>query len=124
MENMVDGAFETVTVRAVEVARLPAVSLATATSVCEPFVAFAVFHVAEYGAVVSSGPIGLLSNLNWTPATPAVSEAAAETAIVPETAPAAGAVRETVGRVLSGTPETVIVFVHVAVCVPLVTVMT
>ena len=52
-----------------------------------------------------------------------LSLAVAETATVPETAPAAGAVRETVGTVLSAVAVTAIVLVQEAVCVPFVTVM-
>ncbi len=62
-----------------------------------------VFHVTEYGDVVSSAPRFAPSSRNWTPDTPTLSDAEAETVTaVPRTvAPAAGAVTETVGGVAS-----------------------
>ena|SRR3989344_6652255 len=92
----------TVTVRAVEVARLPAASRATARIVWKPLVAEVVFQLTEYGEVVSSAPRFILSSLNWTPATPMLSLAVPETATVPETVVfPAGAVREMAGAVVS-----------------------
>ena len=53
--------------------------------------------------MVSSAPRFWPSSLNWTPLTPTLSEAVAFTATVPDTvAPAAGAVIETFGAVVSG----------------------
>src|SRR2546428_1313553 len=61
-------------------------------------------HVTEYGDVVSSAPRGAPSSWNWTPTTPTLSEAVAETAMLPVTvAPEVGAVMVTVGAVVSGT---------------------
>ena len=78
----------------------PAASLATAVKVCVPAVTPVVFHTIEYGAVVSSAPTFVPSTLNWTPATPTLSDAFAESVTdvpavteVPET----GEVRETEG---------------------------
>ncbi len=52
---------------------------------------------------MSSGPRLAPSSLNWTPATPTLSDAVALTVTVPARfAPAAGAVRFTVGLVVSG----------------------
>jgi hypothetical protein len=49
------------------------------------------FQDTWYGAVVSSLPRKLPSSWNWTPATPTLSVAVAETVIVPVTvAPLAG----------------------------------
>jgi hypothetical protein len=93
----------TVTLTDAEVAVLPAASRATALRVWVPTEAVAVFHATEYGAVVSSAPRLAPSSRNWTPATPTLSEALAETVIVPETvAPALGEVMLTVGAVVSG----------------------
>jgi hypothetical protein len=64
--------FETMIVIGVEVERLPARSRAVARRVWEPLVMERVFQVPEYGAVVSSGPSGELSSLNWTAAIPLV----------------------------------------------------
>src|SRR5439155_11845043 len=65
-----------------------------------------VFHVTLYGLAVSSAPRFAPSTLNCTPTTPTSSLAVAETVTaVPDTvAPAAGAVTETVGAVVSGGP--------------------
>src|ERR671935_2159491 len=95
-------AFATVTVTGVEVATFPAASRATAASTCEPFARFVVFHATEYGADVSSAPRFAPSSLNWTPATPTLSDALAETVIVPETVePAEGDVMVTLGGEVS-----------------------
>ena len=82
---------------------LPAASRARACSVCTPFDADVVSHVMEYGAVVSSAPRLAPSSRNWTPATPTLSVAVAETVTFPETTvPAAGAVTAAPGGVVSG----------------------
>jgi hypothetical protein len=68
-----------------------------------PFVAEVVFQVMEYGAVVSSVPRLEPSRRNWTPETPMLSEAVAETVTEAETVePLVGVERETTGRVVSG----------------------
>ena len=78
---------------------LPAASRARACSVCTPFDAEVVSHVIEYGAVVSSAPRLAPSSRNWTPATPTLSVALAETVTFPETTdPAAGRSRLRSGR--------------------------
>src|SRR3989344_4333127 len=90
--------FDTVTLLPAVEAVLPAASFATALMVCAPLVAVVEFHAREYGAVVSFAP----STLNCTPVTPTLSEAFAERVTVLETVElAAGAVRETVGKVVS-----------------------
>src|SRR2546427_11958971 len=66
--------------------------------------AVVVSHGTEYGAVVSSAPRAAPSSWNWTPTTPTLSEALAETVMLPVTvAPEVGAVMATVGAVVSGT---------------------
>src|SRR5437762_982775 len=91
-----------VTVTAREVVRFPAASRAMAVSVCEPFDAVVVFHEFEYGEAVSSAPRLAPSSCNWTPATPTLSDALADTVVVPETVePPVGLVIETVGGVVS-----------------------
>lgn len=61
-----------------------------------------VFQERAYGALVSSFPRLTLSSLNCTPATLTLSEAFAETVMVPETVvPVVGAVRDAVGPVVS-----------------------
>src|SRR3989442_14045752 len=61
-----------------------------------------VSHVTEYGDVVSSAPRLPPSSWNWTPTTPTLSEALAETVMLPVTvAPEVGAVMLTVGGVMS-----------------------
>src|SRR6267143_1391487 len=94
---------DTVTVTAAEVAVLLAASRATALRLWLPGVAAVVSHGTEYGAAVSSAPRAAPSSWNWTPATPTLSEALAETVIVPETAPGLGEVMPTVGEVVSDT---------------------
>src|SRR5439155_327802 len=92
----------TVIVTGAEVVRLPAASRATAARVCGPLTAVVVSIEIEYGATVSSAPTLAPSTLNWTPATPTLSAALADTVIVPETvAPFAGEVMLTVGAVVS-----------------------
>src|SRR5439155_9063908 len=96
----------TTTERAVAVDWLPAASRATALSVCVPFATVVVFHVTLYGAPVSSVPRLAPSSLNCTPATPTLSVALAETVTdEPDTvALFAGALKETVGGVVSALP--------------------
>src|SRR5437660_11980248 len=91
----------TVTVTAVEVVVLPVVSRARAVRVWAPLSPM-VSQETEYGAAVTSAPRLEPSSRNWTPATPTLSEAVADTNTVPDTvAPDAGAVTETVGGVVS-----------------------
>ena len=86
----------------VDVVWFPAASRATAASVCEVLMAVVVSQLTEYGKLVSSAPRLYPSSLNWTPTTPALSEAFAETEIVPETIElSAGEEMETVGVVVS-----------------------
>src|SRR5712691_810963 len=95
----------TVTATGAEAVRRPAASRATAVRVCEPLLAAVVFHEMEYGAAVTSVPAFTPSSRNWTPATPALSEALAVTLIVPPTAaPEAGDVMLTVGAAGEETP--------------------
>ena len=98
-------AFETATVTGLDVAVLPRVSRATAVSTCVPLSSPRVSHGIEYGAVVSSAPRFWPPRRNWTPATARLSVALAVTVIGPETVPAAGAVIEICGGVVS--PATV-----------------
>src|SRR5437773_42809 len=88
------------TLRAGEVVALvlPAGSRARAVRVWAASVAVVVFQETAYGAAVASAPRLAPSSLNWTPTTPTLSVALAETVIVPATeAPAVGAASETVG---------------------------
>src|SRR5437762_1743429 len=102
VSETVGGALSTVTVTAAEAAVFPAASRATAVRVWAPLVVVVLVHETEYGAAVTSAPRLAPSSLNWTPATPTLSVALAETVIVPATeAPAVGAVSETVGGALS-----------------------
>jgi len=92
----------TVTATLAEVAVLPAASRTTAVRVWNALVAVVVSQETEYGEVVSSVPRFAPSSLNWTPETATLSEALAETVIVPATvAPEAGEEMETVGGVRS-----------------------
>lgn len=92
----------TVTVRAVDVRVLPAASRATARSTCVPLAAVRVFQLIAYGGDVSGAPRFTPLSVNWTDVTPTLSEALADTVTVPLTvAPLAGAVRLTVGAVVS-----------------------
>ena len=94
--------FATVAATAADVVWLPAASRARAVSVCEPLAVAVVFQLTEYGAVVSSAPSATPSSRNCTPATPTLSDAVAETVTVPDTVlPAAGAVTDAVGAVVS-----------------------
>src|SRR5438552_7231009 len=78
-----------------------------------------VFQETAYGAVVTSAPRLAPSSLNWTPTTPTLSVALAETVTVPATGePAAGAVTVTDGGVVSAggrtpTPATLLLPVPV-----------
>ena len=95
----------TVTVTTADVVEFPAASRARALRPCEPSAAVALSQEVEYGAVVSSVPRFAPSRRNCTPATPTLSEALAVTVVVAETvAPAAGAVTDTVGGVVSPVP--------------------
>src|SRR2546422_7272739 len=97
------GALSTITLTAAEVAVLPAASRATAVKVCTPLGTCVESQEIANGALVTSAPRLAPSSLNCTPTTPTLSVALAETVIVPATvAPAAGAVSETVGGVVSG----------------------
>src|SRR2546430_1314460 len=75
----------TVTVTVAEVVMFPAASRATAVRLCEPLLTAVVSQEREYVLVVSSGPRFAMSSLNCTPTTPTLSEAVAETVIVPVT---------------------------------------
>ena len=100
----------TVTDRDVEVVVLPAASRATARRVCVPLAVAPVFQLMENGNVVSADPRLAPSRVNWTLATPTLSDAVAETVTVPLTvAPEAGALRLTEGLVVSATLFTVTV---------------
>ena len=93
----------TVTFTGTDVSRLPDASRARALTAYGPFETVNVFQEIEYGAVVSSAPRGEPFTRNCTPATASLSVAEAETvALDPErVAPAAGAVTETTGFVVS-----------------------
>ena len=71
--------FATVTLTAAAVAKLPAASRATAVRLCTPSTTARVFQGVVYGAAVTSGPSVAPSSWNWTPTTPTLSEAVAET---------------------------------------------
>jgi hypothetical protein len=111
--------FDTVTVTEVAVVLLPAASRAIAVSVCDPLVAVVEFQVVEYGAVVSAALRLPPSSRNWTLATPTLSVAFAETVtLVPDTvAPAAGAVIDTDGGVVSAgsAPASIEVFMSLVI---------
>src|SRR5205807_1175741 len=92
----------TVTVTATDVVVLPAPSRATAVNEWLPLEAVKVFQETVYGADVASLPRFAVSSLNWTPRTATLSDAVADTFVVPATvAPLVGAVTETVGGVES-----------------------
>ena len=81
---------------------LPAVSVAMAVNIWEPFVVRVVSKLILYGEVESEDLRLLPSNLNWTPVMPVLSVALAVIVIVPETvAPFVGEVIETVGGMMS-----------------------
>jgi hypothetical protein len=95
-------AFDVVIFTPTLVVSFPPTSRARADNVCEPFAVEALFQEMEYGAVVSSLPMGDPSSRNCTPAIPRLSLAVADTVTAPVTvAPFAGAVIETVGGVAS-----------------------
>jgi hypothetical protein len=92
----------TVTVTLLLVVVSPAASRAMAVRVWEPLLAVVVFHETLYGVAVSSEPRFAPSRRNWTPTTPTLSVAVAETVTVPDTvASLVGAVIVTVGGVVS-----------------------
>jgi hypothetical protein len=92
----------TVTVTTALMVLFPAASRAIAPSLCAPLLAFVVSHEYAYGADASKPPALIPSTWNCTLATPTLSAAFAETLTVPETlAPAAGALIDTVGGVVS-----------------------
>ncbi len=96
------GVLSTVTLTAAA-AVFPAASRATAMRVWAPSATKVVFQEIEYGEAVTAAPRFVPSSVNWTPTTPTLSVALAETVTVPTTVtPAAGAVIETVGGVTSG----------------------
>src|SRR5437016_5454365 len=123
----------TVTVTALAVVRFPAASRAIAVSVCEPLLVLVVFQETEYGDAVTSAPKFAPSSWNCTPTTPTLSDAAAETVIVPETdVPLLGLVSDTIGGTLSMVTITaleVVLFpaasrtIAVSVCAPSVAVL-
>src|SRR6266702_3025054 len=91
----------TVTVTGADTVELPAASRATAVRVWLPLALSVVSQAMLKGAEVSSAPRLVPSSLNWTPATPTLSEALADTGTVPaRTCPATGAVRDTEGGVV------------------------
>ena len=95
--------FFTVIERVVAVPWFPFASRAFAPSVYVPSGRSVVSQVMPYGETVSSPPRFCPSRVNWTPVTPTLSVAfAVTTTAEPRTvAPLAGAVRETVGDVVS-----------------------
>src|SRR5262245_36863104 len=112
MEELTGPVLSTVTFTAVEVARFPALSRATARRVWAPSATAVLFQETPYALVVSSAPMFVLvSSLNWTPATASSSEAVAvRLREAPETvAPLVGAVMETVGAEASAATENEIV---------------
>src|SRR2546426_3723834 len=69
-----------------------------------PGAAVVVSQLTAYGSVVSSTPRAAPSSWNWTPTTPTLSDALAETVTEPVTvAPEAGEVMATVGATVSDT---------------------
>jgi hypothetical protein len=93
----------TVTLTFADVRVLLDASRATAVRTCGPLVVSREFQATEYGAVVSSLPIGCPSTRNCTPATESLSLAVASTVTTPDTvAPLAGAVMSTLGSTVSG----------------------
>ena len=80
----------------------PAASLATAERLHDPFGRDVVSQKVTYGVVVISGPRLTPFTLNCTPAIATLSNAEAETVVIPETvAPADGALMDTIGDVVS-----------------------
>src|SRR6186997_3404604 len=118
-----------VTVIDADTAVRPTASRARAASVCAPGATVLESQLIVYGSDVTSAPSGAPSSRNWTPATLLSSDAfAARTTLEPDTGPAAGAVIDTVGAVMSTATVTVldpVAFVEsrataVRKCVPLV----
>ena len=106
--------FETVTATLAEVLVAPVASRATAVNAWLPLADVAVFHENEYGALTSSVPRFAPSILNCMPATPLWSDAQAEITMLPETvAPGAGDVRNTVGGVVSGGDDPLMILTRV-----------
>jgi hypothetical protein len=100
--------FFTLTVTAALVAEFPAASFAMARRTCVPFELLVVSHKNMYGATLSSAPAFAPSIWNCTLATPTSSAAFALTVTVFDTvAPFPGAVRDTVGGVVSTSDEVV-----------------
>src|SRR5690242_13325959 len=100
----------TVTDTPADVAVLPAVSVATAVSVCGPLAAVVVSHDRLYDgpAPVTCAPRLTPSSLNCTPDIPALLAPFAETVVVAETVvPFTGAVIDTVGGDAPAAPDTV-----------------
>src|SRR5256885_6624784 len=86
----------------VAVALFPGAPRATAARVWPVFGLPTVFHETEYGADVRSAPSAAPSSVNCTPTTATLSPAEAVTLTVPLTiAPSVGALRTTVGGVVS-----------------------
>jgi hypothetical protein len=106
---------ETFTGIVAETVEFPEASLALAERECIPLTAVKEFQLILYGAVITSAPRFAPSKINWTPTTPTLSLALAETVVVPETTePPLGAEMLTVGAILSMftvtlTPEEVVV---------------
>jgi hypothetical protein len=94
----------TVNVTAAEVRVFPAASRATAVRLWLPLASAVVFSGSWNGAAVTSAPTWVPSTRNLTPTTPTLSLAWTDRVVVPDTvAPAAGAVADTVGGVVSAT---------------------
>src|SRR5437899_480366 len=93
----------TVTGTAALVVELLLKSRATAVSVWLPSDDPVVSQMTEYGSAGTSAPRGWPSTKNWTPATPALSDAFAATVTRLNTVePAVGALMATLGGVVSG----------------------
>src|SRR5215472_18084913 len=93
----------TVTLTGAVVVVLLAASHAFAASVCAPLGTRLLSHEYVYGGYVIGAPSGPPSSRNCTPETPTLSAALAPTSTTLDTpAPAAGAVRLTVGACASG----------------------
>src|SRR5439155_23224986 len=97
----VGGALSTVTPTTAEVAVLPAASRAWADKLCTPLATRVVSQEIVKGSLVTSARRVFPSSKNCTPTTPTLSDALAETVVLPMTvAPVAGAVIATVGGVV------------------------
>ena len=89
------------------VVALPARSRAIAVSVWLPLAAAVVVHICSNGAAVISGPSGLPSSRNLTPATATLSEADAAIRTLPNSEPPpVGALMETDGDMVSAATPT------------------